>query len=128
MRWFLSVCCLFGFAVGAHAQSSAILSNLTRPHDYVLKRISSWDRTGGNHDYRSIPPSGTLTLLNRRGPGEITCENQRPRPDTDGKFSTTATFSAPGEYVVRVQANDRSGDGGGIGCGQLRGEPDCASA
>ncbi len=72
MRWFLSVCCLFGFAVGAHAQSSAILSNLTRPHDYVLKRISSWDRTGGNHDYRSIPPSGTLTLLNRRGPGEIT--------------------------------------------------------
>jgi hypothetical protein len=23
---------------------------------------------------------------------------------------TTATFSAPGDYVLRVQANDRSGD------------------
>ena len=27
--------------------------------------------------------------------------------------STNATFSAPGEYMVRVQANDESGEGGG---------------
>ena len=27
--------------------------------------------------------------------------------------STTATFSAAGEYIVRVQANDESGEGGG---------------
>jgi hypothetical protein len=27
--------------------------------------------------------------------------------------TTTATFSAPGEYVLRAQANDASGDGGG---------------
>jgi hypothetical protein len=27
--------------------------------------------------------------------------------------STTATFSAPGEYVLRAQVNDTSGDGGG---------------
>jgi len=27
--------------------------------------------------------------------------------------TTTATFSAAGAYVVRVQANDESGEGGG---------------
>lgn len=55
----------------------------------------------------------TLFLSKHRGPGEIKFENQRPHPDADGKFSTTATFGAPGEYVIRIQANDRSGDGGG---------------
>jgi hypothetical protein len=27
--------------------------------------------------------------------------------------TTTATFDAPGEYVLRAQVNDDSGDGGG---------------
>jgi hypothetical protein len=27
--------------------------------------------------------------------------------------ATTATFAAPGEYVLRAQVNDDSGDGGG---------------
>ncbi|HUE86220.1 MAG TPA: hypothetical protein VMO26_09095 [Vicinamibacterales bacterium] len=58
-------------------------------------------------------PPLTLFLSKYRGPGDITFENERLRPEADGKFSTTATFSAPGEYIVRVQANDRSGDGGG---------------
>ena len=29
-----------------------------------------------------------------------------------GKATTTATFSEPGDYVLRVVANDWSGDGG----------------
>jgi len=29
-----------------------------------------------------------------------------------GKTTTTATFSEPGEYTLRVVANDWSGDGG----------------
>ena len=32
---------------------------------------------------------------------------------TEGTATTTATFSEPGEYVVRAQANDVSGEGGG---------------
>ncbi len=50
-----------------------------------------------------------------RGPGEVSFAKERPEVDlkTDGKAETTATFSAPGEYVLRVQVNDRSGDGGG---------------
>ncbi|MGC1417790.1 MAG: glycoside hydrolase family 172 protein [Candidatus Acidiferrum sp.] len=50
---------------------SDLLSDLTRPHDYILKRISSYDRTGGNDDYRPLAPGATLTLLDEAGPGEI---------------------------------------------------------
>jgi hypothetical protein len=48
-----------------------------------------------------------------RGPGQVSFANPKPEINkTDGKAATTATFSAPGEYVLRVQANDSSGDGG----------------
>jgi len=30
-----------------------------------------------------------------------------------GKAGTTATFSAPGDYILHVVLNDYSGDGGG---------------
>jgi hypothetical protein len=33
--------------------------------------------------------------------------------DYSGKASTTATFSEPGEYVIRAQFNDSTGNGGG---------------
>ena len=57
---------------GAFAQAySDSLSQLTKPHDYVLKRISSYDRTGGNDDYRPLAAGETLTLLDEAGPGEI---------------------------------------------------------
>jgi hypothetical protein len=41
--------------------------------------------------------------------------NAKPTIDKerDGEAQTTATFSAPGYYVLRLQANDQSGDGGG---------------
>ena len=49
-----------------------------------------------------------------RGPGAVTFANLKPPVDkADGKATTTATFSEAGEYVIRVQANDVSGDGGG---------------
>jgi hypothetical protein len=38
---------------------------------YRLKRISSYDRSGGNADYRATEPGQTLTLLDEKGPGEI---------------------------------------------------------
>jgi len=47
------------------------LADLAKPHDYVLKRSSSYDRSGGNDDYRPLDPGQTLTLLDERGPGEI---------------------------------------------------------
>ena len=58
-------------------------------------------------------PPITMFFTKHRGAGDITFSEPRPRPDKEGNFSTAATFSAPGEYIVRVQVNDRSGDGGG---------------
>src|SRR5919204_193452 len=46
--------------------------DLTRAQDYILHRASSYDRTGGNADFREIPAGGSLTLLDENGPGEIT--------------------------------------------------------
>jgi len=47
------------------------LSHLTKPQDYVLKRASSYDRSGGNEDYRALAPGETLALLDAPGPAEI---------------------------------------------------------
>jgi hypothetical protein len=67
---------LIGFlAVPAFAQTplglSGWITSLSQPKDYVLKRISSWDRSGANADYRPLEPGQTLTLLDEKGPGEI---------------------------------------------------------
>jgi hypothetical protein len=68
--------CLFALATPALAQNSGSLSglmpDLVEPHDYVLKRVSSYDRSGGNADFRKIPAGETLTLLEEPGPGVIT--------------------------------------------------------
>ena len=54
----------------------------------------------------------TWSLL--RGPGAVTFGSSKPAIDkATGKTTTTAVFSVPGEYVLRAQANDVSGDGGG---------------
>ena len=58
-----------------------------------------------------------------RGPGEVTFSNPRPLPEKSefsapantafhGVASTTATFSEPGDYELRVTANDWTGEGG----------------
>jgi hypothetical protein len=51
---------------------SAQLSGLIAPHDYVQKRASSYDRSGGNDDFVKIAPGNTITLLDDAGPGVIT--------------------------------------------------------
>src|SRR5215471_10227639 len=72
MRAFLMGCFLITVAGVANAQlPSDSVSNLSKPHDYVLKRASSYDRTGGNEDYRTLAPGETLSLLETAGPGEI---------------------------------------------------------
>jgi len=52
--------------------SPNLLSGLPAVHDYVQKRSSSYDRSGGNADSRAIAPGQTLTLLDDAGPGIIT--------------------------------------------------------
>jgi len=63
---------------------------------------------------RSRPgPPATLSWSTFRGPGAVTFTEVGPKVDqASGKATTTATFSWPGEYILRAQANDASGDGG----------------
>lgn len=52
----------------------------------------------------------TLTWFKHRGPGEVTfVEASTQVPVEGGQMTIEATFSQPGEYVLRVRANDASG-------------------
>ena len=61
------------------------------------------------------PPPMAVTWTKFRGPGDVKFDNNRPSIDraADGKTVTNATFSAPGEYILRVEGNDNTGSGGG---------------
>jgi hypothetical protein len=39
-----------------YGQSQAWLGGLAEPRDYIQKRVSSYDRSGGNRDYKTIAP------------------------------------------------------------------------
>ena len=55
----------------------------------------------------------TVSLHKFRGPGKVTFDKPRFPVDQQGAMiSAAATFAAPGEYLLRVQANDESGEGG----------------
>ncbi len=65
---FISVTAMGNPAV---AQESTMHS-LIVPHEYVQKRVSSYDRTGGNADAVSVLAGATYTVLDEAGPGIIT--------------------------------------------------------
>jgi hypothetical protein len=56
---------------------------------------------------------GPVSWSKFRGPGAVTFDSARPAPDAEGKATTTAKFAAPGDYILRAQANDSTGEGGG---------------
>jgi hypothetical protein len=78
-------------------------------------QLRVWATDDGNA--RSSVASGgragapvTLRWFKHSGPGDVTFTNPAPRPaQGTGLAVTTATFTAAGEYVVRVRANDASG-------------------
>ena len=56
----------------------------------------------------------TVAWSKYRGPGAVTFDNAAPMVDEKtGTAAAAATFSSPGEYTLRLQANDATGDGGG---------------
>ena len=77
---------------------------------------------GGGRRGRPTTPF-VITWLKFRGPGDVTFDKNKP-PVEKGDFkvpppavfvgtaSSTATFSAPGDYILEVVGNDISGDGG----------------
>ncbi len=68
-------------------------------------------------------PAVTVTWSMFRGPGTVTFGKERPAVEKTefkappgsaftGTATTTATFSDPGEYVLKIVANDSTGEGG----------------
>ena len=81
--------------------------------------LSVWASDDGKAD-RSIASEGrtgvpvSLLWFMHQGPQEVVFSPPAPRAGDAGLATTTATFFAPGEYVLRVRANDASGiDGAG---------------
>ena len=48
---------------GLAQSASEWLAGLSQARDYMQKRASSYDRSGGNADYRRIAPGATLVLM-----------------------------------------------------------------
>jgi hypothetical protein len=62
-----------------------------------------WDRTN----------VALVSLHKYRGPGGVTFDKPMIPVKKQGDMVTgSATFGAPGDYMIRVQANDESGEGG----------------
>ena len=59
------------------------------------------------------PSVASISLHKFRGPGKVTFDKPRTAVTKQGeKISPTATFDTAGDYLLRVQANDESGEGG----------------
>ncbi len=61
-------------AVGLGAQTPGaqdLMQNLGQFHDFLSRRVSSYDRSGGNNDRISIPPGETAVLAEIPGPAAI---------------------------------------------------------
>lgn len=103
---------------GPRAMSAALIATLSTPLTLAVW-VSDDARTLAGAKTLPKSPPVTITWGKFRGPGVVTFANTRPavektegRAAFNGKASTTATFSEPGEYILRVVANDWSGDGG----------------
>ncbi|HUA66153.1 MAG TPA: glycoside hydrolase family 172 protein [Alphaproteobacteria bacterium] len=52
-------------------QTDSPLGSLPLPHPGTAMHAGSWDRTGGNRDFITVPAGKTITLLDQDGAGEI---------------------------------------------------------
>lgn len=61
------------------------------------------------------PPRLGVAWTKFRGPGDVKFDNAKPAIEIEnaGKATANATFTAPGDYILRVEGNDSTGSGGG---------------
>ena len=79
--------------------------------------------SGSNAPLKDPPPPVELTWSKYRGPGDVKFDKQQPKMEIleggqvdqafRGKATVQASFTAPGDYMLHVVANDYSGEGGG---------------
>jgi hypothetical protein len=108
------------FVQGPRGQSKSLTTTVSNPLTIPL-----WvgDDAQSVLAARAMGPPVTIAWSKYRGPGAVTFSSPRPPvekasfkvppPATfTGTATVTASFSEPGEYILRVVANDWSGDGG----------------
>jgi hypothetical protein len=109
------------FVNGPRGQSTSL--ETVMPNAVALDLWVADDASVSPGAARPSTPAVTLRWSKFRGPGSVVFGNEKPaieKAEFDapsaatfrGKAATTAAFSEPGEYVLRVVANDWSGDGG----------------
>lgn len=93
------------------------LTNLARLRDFKSKRISSYDRTGGNHDWIVIPAGARQTIAEIDGPGcikHIWCTDSLAH-NRDAMRSTILRMWWDGEKTPSVEVPLVDFFGGGFG-------------
>jgi hypothetical protein len=100
----------------AHVISGAVGENVAIKYwitdDNNDEPPTSTAAAAGAANPRAQRPRVSTTLTKYRGPGEIKFADNTPTIEKD-MVNTTATFSLPGEYFIRIEGNDSSGVGGG---------------
>src|SRR5260370_7197882 len=74
-------CCVISPLVSAQ-NASEWLAGLPQAKDYVQKRASSYDRSGGKPDYRRPPPGETPGPIDQPGPPPNTHPQTSQSPQT----------------------------------------------
>jgi hypothetical protein len=108
------------FVQGPRGQSEELSTTVSNP-----VKIPLWVADDAKSTLAARPPGLPVTIAwsKFRGPGQVTFSSERPLVEKaefkapastvfSGTATTTAKFSEPGEYILRVVANDWSGDGG----------------
>ena len=112
------------FAQGPRSISTTMTATAGQPLSLTAWVADDAKKVPGASPLLSRLPPVTVTWTKYRGPGTVTFSSARsPAEKTDfppppnatftGKMTTTANFSQPGDYVLRVAGNDWSGEGGG---------------
>jgi len=110
------------FVQGPRGQSEELSTTVSQPVAIALW-LADDAKTTLQRGARGMGTPVTVAWSKFRGPGNVTFSSERPpvekadfKPPPPAVFSgtatTTATFSEPGEYILRVVANDYTGDGG----------------
>ena len=96
------------------ATAGPLQASVGQPFDLTIWATDDGRGSGSVASSRASGAPIALMWFKHQGPGTVKFSAPAPRPAAgDGVASTTATFSAPGTYILRVRANDSSVSGAG---------------
>lgn len=90
------------------------LGELARIRNVTTRRVSSWDQTGGNMDFRVVPPGETITLADVAGAGcinHIWCTHACEQDDYLRRIVLRARWDDEPDYSIEVPLGDFFGMG-----------------